>query len=161
MRVGSSSKAATRYVSQCVRNADPVQDLLEQEGIFRTLIEDFGSASADNSENTSEDGDKETKDKEAEAKGKEAPAGRTTAAAGGGGGHIVIDEERFTGSVSGKVYKRYLLSVDSWRHVLVAAFFLVATQATNVGTSLFLGYWSEGKFSHFSQGQYMGVYAGE
>ena len=126
------------------------------------MIADFGSSSAGNSENTSGDGEDEAgKDTATEAKDQQLAKGRTTTAAGGGGGHIVIDEERFTGSVSGKVYKRYILSVQSWGHVLMAGSFLLATQACNVGTSLFLGYWSEDKWSNLSQGQYMAIYGGE
>ncbi|ORX37805.1 P-loop containing nucleoside triphosphate hydrolase protein [Kockovaella imperatae] len=137
-------------------------DLMGQEGIFRTLIDDFGTVKSESSGSSSESGeDNEAKDKASDGKSaaNHIPA-RTTAAAGGGGGHIIVDEERLTGSVSGAVYKRYLASVNSWRHIFVAAFFLIATQIANVGNSLFLGYWSAGSIPGFSQGQYMGIYAG-
>jgi len=78
-----------------------------------------------------------------------------------GGGKLLLDEERNTGSVSWQVHYRYLQAVGSWWQVMGFSISLVLVQASNVGNSLFLGYWSGSEIHGFSQGQYMAVYGGE
>ncbi|KAG8877736.1 hypothetical protein FRB97_003150 [Tulasnella sp. 331] len=69
-------------------------------------------------------------------------------------------EERNTGAVAFDVYKKYLRSAGGliWAPLILAL--LTFAEATNVGTNLFLGYWSGQTISGFTQGQYMAVYAG-
>ena len=118
-------------------------ELREQQGVFRTLMEEFGS--------TSERVDKE---QVAEAKKQVKPK------APGGGTKFLLDEERETGAVSWKVYGQYGKAMGGWIWVAIVAFWLCLTQAATVGNTLFLGFWSGSEISGFRQGDYMGVYAG-
>ena len=160
MMDASSNKGHTRCIADCLcakRSAYVwllfLKDLFEQEGIFRTLVEEFGSSVQNRP--TSTDGEGEVgqvfeEDKEPE-----------DVTAKHGGGKLLLDEERNTGSVSLQVYLKYLRAVDSWWYVGLCTTWLVLVQASNVGNSLFLGYWSGSEIAGFSQGQYMAVYAGE
>ena len=78
-----------------------------------------------------------------------------------GGGKLVLDEERNTGSVSWRVYYKYLRAIGSLWFIALIAATLIAGQGASVGNSLFLGYWSGSEIKGFSQGQYIAVYAGE
>jgi ATP-binding cassette subfamily C (CFTR/MRP) protein 1 len=77
------------------------------------------------------------------------------------GTRLMLDEERLTGEVKWSTYTRYLEAVGNWWWAVVICIALVTEQAATVGTSLMLGYWSDGKIAGFSQGGYMAVYAGE
>ncbi|WWD04245.1 hypothetical protein V865_002313 [Kwoniella europaea PYCC6329] len=70
------------------------------------------------------------------------------------------DEERVTGNVSWGTYKAYFQALNSPFYVLTCASFLLLTQASAIGNSLFLGYWTGDTIGGFSQGEYMGVYGG-
>ncbi|KAG8997825.1 hypothetical protein FRB94_007433 [Tulasnella sp. JGI-2019a] len=73
---------------------------------------------------------------------------------------MMQDEERNTGAVAFSVYKQYLQAAGGLYWAPVIILLLTLNEATNVATNLFLGYWSGQTISGFSQGQYMGVYAG-
>ncbi|WVW86813.1 hypothetical protein I302_108868 [Kwoniella bestiolae CBS 10118] len=70
------------------------------------------------------------------------------------------DEERLTGNVTWGTYKAYFKALDSPFYVVVCAVCLLLTQASAIGNSLFLGYWTGSTINGFTQGQYMGVYGG-
>lgn len=118
-------------------------ELREQDGVFRTLMEEFGSSS--------ERVDKKQVVGEKKQVKPKAP---------GGGTKFLLDEERETGAVSWKVYGQYGKAMGGWIWVAIVAFWLCLTQAATVGNTLFLGFWSGGEINGFRQGDYMGVYAG-
>ncbi len=120
------------------------QTLREEEGVFRTLMIEFGSSSSPALEETIDE--KPTK-----------PKVKTPT---GGGGKLLLDEEREIGAVSWRVYAKYGKAMGSWSWVGLCAALLCFTQAANVGNSLFLGFWSGGEIKGFKQGDYMAIYAG-
>lgn len=77
------------------------------------------------------------------------------------GTRLMLDEERRTGKVKWSTYTRYLKAVGNWWWAVIIGIALVTEQAATVGTSLMLGYWSDGKIAGFSHGDYMVVYAGK
>ncbi|KAK4686687.1 hypothetical protein P7C73_g3435, partial [Tremellales sp. Uapishka_1] len=117
--------------------------LREEEGVFRTLMQDFGSSSA--------------KVEAVVDAAEDEPVAKKTAATGGG--KLILDEERETGAVSWRVYGNYAKAMGSWPAVCLCFTFLILTQAATVGNTLFLGFWSGDEIAGFSQGAYMGVYA--
>jgi ATP-binding cassette subfamily C (CFTR/MRP) protein 1 len=123
--------------------------LREQEGVFQTLMNDFGSTSTGEDDaklaNPGEEGEEEEKPKVAKS----------------GGGKLLLDEERELGAVSWRVYAKYGKAMGSWPWIGLIGTFLVLTQAANVGNSLFLGFWSGSEINGFGQGDYMGIYAGQ
>jgi ATP-binding cassette subfamily C (CFTR/MRP) protein 1 len=119
--------------------------LREEEGVFRTLMEEFGSSSGPAIDEAEEE-------KPAKAKETRIPTG--------GGGKLLLDEEREVGAVSWRVYAKYGKAMGSWTWVGLCAALLCGTQAANVGNSLFLGFWSGGEIVGFRQGDYMAIYAG-
>ena len=134
-------------------------ELINEDGLFKTLIQDFGSTKTQSE--PSSDGEEEApKDKQKKDEAPR-PAQKDTAATGGGAGHMTIDEERFTGRVSWSTYTRYVKSIDSWFFTLFPVVLVIANQALNVGTSVFLGVWSGQRINGFRQGQYMAVYGGK
>jgi hypothetical protein len=111
------------------------QDLLDEEGVFKTLIEEFGSANQPS--NSSQDGDEgnvNAKGKSVQSN-KESPDGEQAK-----GGKLLLDEERNTGSVSWHVYKEYARSFGSWWFLFFIIFTQVMAQASQVGNTLFLGF---------------------
>lgn len=69
------------------------------------------------------------------------------------GALLTMKEERETGAVSLRVYKRYMQSMGSmWIAPLFLGCLMLA-QAANVGTSIFLGKWSDSAIEGWSQGQ--------
>ncbi|KAJ7290727.1 multidrug resistance-associated ABC transporter [Mycena rebaudengoi] len=69
-------------------------------------------------------------------------------------------EERNTGAVTWTVYRRYLVYAGSAMWAFIVAAILVSDQGSSVMTSIFLGWWTSQTIKDFTQGQYMGVYAG-
>ncbi|KAG9103477.1 hypothetical protein FRC06_010585, partial [Ceratobasidium sp. 370] len=84
------------------------------------------------------------------AKAKEADAPATK---------LMQGDERTTGAVSSDAYVSYLRAAGglSWMPFLMAL--LTLSQAANVLSTLFLGFWTSNHF-HLPQGAYMGIYAG-
>ena len=121
-----------------------------QDGIFKTLIAEYGSQAK--SEETNEEDMDKPKDKSKE----ETKAGDEKMATG----VITEDEERITGTVSWKTYTEYFKSIGAWWRIAVPLFFLIGQQICIVGNNLFLGFWSGQTIEGFSQGQYMAIYGG-
>ena len=122
-----------------------LQTLREEVGVFRTLMEEFGSSSSD----LGEAGEQ----KPAKAKETKTPKGA--------GGKLLLDEEREIGAVSWRVYAKYAKAMGSWKWVGLCGGLLCCTQAATVGNSLFLGFWSGSEIKGFAQGDYMAIYAGK
>lgn len=127
---------------------------MSQEGVFQTLIQDYGSAATQKQDPTgdkSDEAEKEVTDtpetKEAEEKQK--------------GGKLTLDEERETGEVSWATYKHYLRAIGTHWWTLVIFSTLISVEGSRTVNSLFLGFWSARRLSGFSTGEYMGVYAGK
>ena len=136
---------SVREPSELACGLIPSQALREQAGVFRTLMEEFGSSSS----NLEEAGEQ----KPAKAKETKKPIG--------GGGKLLLDEERELGAVSWRVYAKYAKAMGSWKWVGLCAGLLCCTQAATVGNSLFLGFWSGSEIEGFAQGDYMAIYAGQ
>ncbi|KAF8217563.1 multidrug resistance-associated ABC transporter [Mycena galopus ATCC 62051] len=69
-------------------------------------------------------------------------------------------EERNTGAVTWTVYRRYLVYAGSAMWAFIIAAILISDQGSSVMSSIFLGWWTSQTIKDFTQGQYMGVYAG-
>ncbi|KAG9026448.1 hypothetical protein FRB95_008855 [Tulasnella sp. JGI-2019a] len=123
------------------------ESLVHSQGAFNQLME---SVTSDRSGKTKANKVTATKqlDKKADNKDEKENEG------------MMQNEERNTGAVAFSVYKRYLRAAGGlyWAPVIITL--LTLNEATNVATNLLLGYWSGQTISGFSQGQYMGVYAG-
>ncbi|OCF37123.1 hypothetical protein I316_01029 [Kwoniella heveanensis BCC8398] len=139
-------------------------DLLAQDGIFRNLIEQFGSAThpslTDEIEANSADGssDSNTDSEAACAQGSSKTKPEETAQEAGA--KLIIDEERAEGAVRLDVYVGYVRAIGTVIFPIVCTFFLVSAQAAAVFNVLFLGFWSGNEFENLSQGAYMGIYGG-
>ncbi|KAJ6528504.1 multidrug resistance-associated ABC transporter [Mycena capillaripes] len=69
-------------------------------------------------------------------------------------------EERNTGAVTWTVYRRYLVYAGSAMWAFIVAALLISDQGSSTMSSIFLGWWTSQTIKDFTQGQYMGVYAG-
>nr|XP_018260210.1 uncharacterized protein I303_07127 [Kwoniella dejecticola CBS 10117]OBR82368.1 hypothetical protein I303_07127 [Kwoniella dejecticola CBS 10117] len=125
-------------------------ELRSQEGIFRSLMNEFGAIEkhdqqaedgADLPEDKSEERPQNTKTDENDTK-------------------EFMDEERVTGNVTWGTYKAYFGALDSPVYIVLCSASLLLTQASSIGNSLFLGFWTGSSIDGFSQGEYMGVYGG-
>ena len=117
--------------------------LREQEGVFKTLMEDFGSTTQSKTE------EEEVEEDVKAVRDKKGPAGK-----------FMLDEEREIGSVSWRVYTKFGAAAGGWTWLGCCALFLSLTQASQVGNTLFLGFWSSMSIPGFRSGDYMGLYAG-
>lgn len=75
------------------------------------------------------------------------------------GDKLLLDEERETGSVSWGVYGSYLRSAFSYPGLAFVVAVLLLDQAAQVASTLWLGFWSAGRFPQWGQGEYMAIYA--
>nr|XP_019043406.1 hypothetical protein I302_07983 [Kwoniella bestiolae CBS 10118]OCF22336.1 hypothetical protein I302_07983 [Kwoniella bestiolae CBS 10118] len=125
------------------------QELKEEQGIFRTLMDHSGSLAMN--KETLDDTDVDKADHDQEAERNEGKIGQNV--------KLIIDEERPEGAVKYDVYFGYLKSIRSVGLVVRCGLLLIFIQIATVLNTLFLGYWSEGQFD-LSQGAYMGIYAG-
>ncbi|WRT69551.1 uncharacterized protein IL334_006538 [Kwoniella shivajii] len=126
-------------------------DLLNQQGAFRALINQYGSRiTSQMTSNTESDklGEEEADDVDLEETNNQEK-----------GMKLILEEERAEGAVSSKVYLNYLKTVRSTALITCCVIFLVSAQAAAVFNTLFLGYWSENQFG-LTQGAYMGIYGG-
>jgi ATP-binding cassette subfamily C (CFTR/MRP) protein 1 len=134
------------------------QELLNQEGVFQTLVQEYGSAAAGHS--TSIEGEKEGQGEVEEPKKEEGdlivPDEEKQK-----GGKLLLDEERETGEITWMTYLNFLRAVDAWWMVGAVLFSFAWLEGSRVVTFLFLGFWSRNRFEDMSQGGYMGIYAGE
>ncbi|MCJ1406702.1 hypothetical protein MMC19_000769 [Ptychographa xylographoides] len=75
------------------------------------------------------------------------------------GAALMQAEERAVKSVSWGVYGAYIRASGSLFYFPMIVVLLVLSQCANIATSLWLSYWTSNRFG-FSEGQYIGVYAG-
>jgi hypothetical protein len=135
------------------RDADTSQELRAQDGLFKTLMEDYGSSAQNHA---SDDGKThEGKDKIA-GDAKEDPDEEKQK-----GGKLMLDEERAIGEVSWKTYGQYIQAIGAYWWTAFIFLSIACVEGSRVTNSLFLGFWSQNKISGFGQGAYMGIYAGE
>ncbi|OCF43886.1 hypothetical protein I317_02329 [Kwoniella heveanensis CBS 569] len=125
-------------------------DLRNEEGIFRTLVDEFGSV----------EHQEDTRDEESSIEGDGDTSGKEKESAKEGDSKFFLDEERLTGNISWSTYLAWFAALRSPTYLTICAASLVLTQVCSVGNSLFLGYWSGELIPGFSQGEYMGIYAG-
>ncbi|TGZ78962.1 P-loop containing nucleoside triphosphate hydrolase protein [Ascodesmis nigricans] len=72
---------------------------------------------------------------------------------------LMTAEEKPTDSVGWKVYKTYIQASGSMAVAPVLLFFLLAAQIGNIMATMWLSYWTSGKYN-LSQGAYIGGFAG-
>ncbi|THU93933.1 multidrug resistance-associated ABC transporter [Dendrothele bispora CBS 962.96] len=131
-----------------IKEQGSYQDLMRNSILFSRLMEEYGSQEKEKE-------DEEEKQKEAEGKTavdvKKAEKKETT---------LMQQEERNTGAVSWTTYKKYLQFAGSvtWGPFILTL--LICAQVSQVGNTLFLGFWTGNTIPGFHQGQYMAVYAG-
>ncbi|KAG2004853.1 ATP-binding cassette transporter [Coprinopsis cinerea AmutBmut pab1-1] len=125
-------------------------DLMAQRGSFSRLIDEYGRS---------------------DSKAVQQTAGRTGAAQSAksestnGADKDVKDvlmqlEERSTGAVTSETYKTYLRFAGGVRWVAILVVLLAVGQAVQVGTNLWLGFWTADEIPAFDNGRYIAVYAG-
>jgi ATP-binding cassette subfamily C (CFTR/MRP) protein 1 len=73
---------------------------------------------------------------------------------------IHLDEEIFTGAISGKTFMTYLKALWKGGPLMIALTGAVLTECVAVALTLVLGFWASSSISCFDRSQYMGLYAG-
>ncbi|KAF9527181.1 ATP-dependent bile acid permease [Crepidotus variabilis] len=122
-------------------------DLMTSSVVFRRLVEEYGNQDS----------------------GKEAPAVERTVQATDvaisknatlAASPLMELEERNTGAVGWEIYKKYLQSAGGlfWLPLLGGLYLI--SEAGNVSSTLFLGFWTGRTIPHFKNGHYMAVYGG-
>ncbi|PWN27227.1 hypothetical protein BDZ90DRAFT_232770 [Jaminaea rosea] len=124
-----------------------------EDGAFARLMEEFGG--------TAEEEDEEKKEEEEggieDAKHDDKEDAKRKKEAGSG---IMTQEQRNTGSVSGKVYKDYIRAGRGSFMLPLIIITICIVQVITVLNSYWLVWWQEEYFGVGRQGLYMGVYAG-
>lgn len=140
-----------------VQKGSPTELMEDQEGIFHALMEEYGTQHEEANEEIELEVTKTKTSKATKEVTTADASGKTPASATGGAGGLISAEERNTGAVSWGVYLLYA------RHMgplcFLALLFLLVAQASQVGNTLFLGFWSGESIKGFTQGEYIGVYA--
>lgn len=129
-----------------IQAIDSFDNLLQGNAAFRTLMEttDFDKKDKVDTNQThamalkDEDKDKDNKVKQAA---------------------LMQQEERATASVSWSVYGAFIRASGTLFNLPIVLFLLLLSQGTNIMTSLWLSYWTSGKFG-LATGVYLGVFAG-
>ncbi|KAF5360296.1 hypothetical protein D9758_009166 [Tetrapyrgos nigripes] len=131
-----------------IKERGTFQELMEHSKLFSRLMEEYGSLEQEKEKEMKEgkpgefkvSDDKKEKEKKAAA--------------------LMQEEERNTGAVSWSTYKKYLQYAGgvTWGPFII--FILTLAQVSQVGNTLFLGFWTGMTIPGFRQGQYMAVYAG-
>lgn len=134
-----------------------MQDLLQQEGVFQTLIQEYGSAATANTTSVEGESEELPSDKKAESEKKASDQEEEKRK----GGKLMLDEERETGEVAWSTYGHYLRALGPWWWSVVILFTLCMVEGSRALNTLFLGFWAGRHCDNFSTGQYMAVYAGE
>lgn len=126
------------------------QELRRDEGLFRSLLDEFApgldTAHAKSSDDTGENVNKVLDDSISDREP-------------GPSGKLILDEEREIGAVSWHVYLSYARSMGGIRWGVAFSICLILTQVASVFNSLFLGFWTGSTIPGFSTGEYMAVYA--
>ncbi|KAJ3190722.1 hypothetical protein HK101_008433 [Irineochytrium annulatum] len=132
--------------------------LLEAKGEFATLIKNYGAEEDGETEAERKDRRKENLKDEKEKLEK---LGDAVLNQSKPGKDIMKEEDRATGTVSGKVWWAYLVAAGKYQFLFGLIFCLLFLQITRVGNDLWLVWWSEDLFAgRFSLSGYIGVYVG-
>ncbi|EIW71597.1 hypothetical protein TREMEDRAFT_28299, partial [Tremella mesenterica DSM 1558] len=131
------------------------EELRQTEGIFRNLVDEFGSASQRQADTASPSEEQEVSTGEKSRQPTDVSKGPETST------KLMLDEERNVGTVSWSCYLYWVSSIKSWPWVSTALSALLLEQAISVMVSLWLGFWSNGQIQSFTQRQYVSVYGGE
>ncbi|KAF5360291.1 hypothetical protein D9758_009169 [Tetrapyrgos nigripes] len=131
-----------------IKERGTFQELMERTKLFPRLMEEYGSLEQERGKETGKDKPGELKVSE-DKKEKEKKAAT-----------LIQEEERNTGAVSWSTYKKYLQYAGGviWGPFII--FLVTMVQVSQVGNTLFLGFWTRMSIPGFRQGQYMAVYAG-
>ncbi|MCJ1431749.1 hypothetical protein MMC27_001104 [Xylographa pallens] len=131
-----------------IETIDTFDNLMKyNEGFQKMMATTAQEEKVEEEENVNED---EVKDEKKDAdKRKKAKKGAA----------LMQQEERATKSVSWGVYAAYIRSSGSMLYGPLVLSLLITSQCANIATSLWLSYWTSNRFG-FSEGQYIGVYAG-
>ncbi|KAJ7800822.1 P-loop containing nucleoside triphosphate hydrolase protein [Mycena olivaceomarginata] len=125
------------------------ETLMKEGVVFSKLIEEYGSLDAQEAASAGK-GEKAAivADDQAEI---DAKKGRAA---------LMQTEERNTGAVTFETYGKYLKHAGGLFWGPIILLLLTLSQASQVGTNLFLGFWTSSSIHGFRQGDYMAVYAG-
>ena len=126
-------------------------NLMASNADFAKLIHD--NAEAEQRENKKEDGDDEEPGNDADVGKKKAKKQKKKPATA-----LMQAEEKAVSSVSWGVYHAYIKSAGSILMFPVVMLLLILSQGSNIVTSLWLSWWTDGKFG-YSRGVYVGGYA--
>ncbi|KAF8915697.1 multidrug resistance-associated ABC transporter [Mucidula mucida] len=121
-------------------------DLMGNSVIFSRIMEEHGSLEHEEKAETDESTKEVSADVKVESLEKK--------------GTLMQEEERVTGSVAWATYRDYMRFAGGlvWFPIFVTL--LTLNQVAAVGNNLMLGFWTADSINGFTQGQYMGVYAG-
>ncbi|KAG8813820.1 hypothetical protein FRC19_002163 [Serendipita sp. 401] len=120
------------------------RDLLESAPIFSKLMAEYGGTDTQVAEKKAEDNEPAKK------------AGEVSAAAK----PLMQEEDRNTGQIQWYIYGLYMSAAGGFTLGFIIIFLLLAEQAAQIVTALFLGWWTSHSIKGFHDGQYMGLYAG-
>ncbi|KAK7682820.1 hypothetical protein QCA50_014204 [Cerrena zonata] len=127
------------------------RELMNDNGLFSRIIDEYGSQ--EKVEEKSEAEITVTEGKLAAGVPENSEAKKVQAA-------LMQAEERLTGSVASGVYLRYFRYAGGAVLLPSVIALLAAYQGATVANNLFLGFWTSQSIHGFSQGDYMGTYAG-
>ncbi|KAJ7827865.1 multidrug resistance-associated ABC transporter [Mycena olivaceomarginata] len=132
-----------------IKEQGTYETLMKEGFVFSKLMEEYGSLDAEESASTSK-AEKApiVADDQAEIDAKKGQAALTQT------------EERNTGAVTFETYGKYLRHAGGLFWGPIILLLLALSQASQVGTNLFLGFWTSSSIHGFRQGDYMAVYAG-
>ncbi|KAG8805929.1 hypothetical protein FRC17_005264, partial [Serendipita sp. 399] len=120
------------------------RDLLESGPIFSKLMAEYGGTDTEEKEKKAEDNQLAKKATEPSAAAKP----------------LMQDEDRNTGQIQWSIYGLYMSAAGGFTLGSLIIFLLLAEQAAQIVTTLFLGWWTSHSIKGFKDGQYMGLYAG-
>ena len=119
-----------------IQAIDTFDKLMAEHAGFRLLMETTAVEEKQEEEDHVNDDEIEDEKKDQKKKRKRGPA-------------LMQAEERAVKSVPWSVYVDYIRASGSWLSAPIVLFFLLLSQATNIGTSLWLSYWtSDCKYSN-------------
>ncbi|KAI5807531.1 P-loop containing nucleoside triphosphate hydrolase protein [Peziza echinospora] len=148
----------------CIRAVGTLAELTASEEGFRAFLGEFGKKAAEEEKEEEEvvdDGIAGNPEQSEEARridparrGSQAPEKKAVAPKAG----LMQAEERATSAVPWSVYKAYIVSSGSILVAPAVILLLALSQAANIMTTLWLSYWTSGKYG-LSRDTYIGVFA--
>ncbi|KZW01098.1 cadmium ion transporter [Exidia glandulosa HHB12029] len=118
-------------------------ELIARGGAFAKLVEEFGT----------------TQGEDVKEKTKVAKTDEKTDVAAGESEALMQEEDRVVGQVQWRTYTRYFQAAGGVAWMPWLLFCLIMDQASQVGSNLFLGWWTGREIRGFGDGQYIAVYA--